>query len=273
MLEKILGTAARISLLRVALSRKNKTMSVNEFAREAGLSTSTAFKEVKNLLGPVLTYDPVSRKYGVKDTPLTELLEDLFNRERDLFERGGLFEHIAWLGSYYVSGTAAILLRGLARDFTTAPDSIMVVCDRKVAKFRGALMSLFPSYRLLFVEDRIRPSDFVEGEIYFEGRRTKANLAVLEKAVVDTLWKYRWEGDSVAHAVHLLMDQPLDMNLLERYAEERGGGVPDRLKLTVGIIAGAGGFKHGMEESGRPGRVDKNFRRIVEKEVERAIGS
>ncbi|MEM3402898.1 MAG: hypothetical protein QXH08_06755 [Candidatus Hadarchaeales archaeon] len=47
MLEKILGTSGKISLLRSMLTRGKESFSLNEVARMSALSTSTVFKEIR----------------------------------------------------------------------------------------------------------------------------------------------------------------------------------------------------------------------------------
>jgi hypothetical protein len=272
MLEKILGTAARISLLRVLLTEKEREWSLNELAREAGLSTSTVFKEAKNLVGTVLSHDPLTKRYWVNETPFTQALRKLFMLEKEGFEAADLFGTLGRLGSYYLSGSSAVVLRGLARDFTTTADSLLIVCDRRISKLRGALMKLFPAYRLLLVEESIRPADFVEGEIYFGGEVRRANLAVLEKAVVDALWRFRWEGENLGHALYCLVERRMDPELLVKYAREKGRKVEGRLRMVMEILSRVTGADYGLEAL-RPGREERELRRRVERAVEDVLGS
>jgi hypothetical protein len=272
MLERILGTAARVSLLRVLLREEGKEWSLNELAREAGLSTSTAFKEARNLVGVVLSHDPLTKRYWVRETPLTGVLRQLFSLEREELGAADLFETLGRLGSYYLSGSSAIILRGLARDFTTTTDSLLIVCDRRISKLRGALMSLFPAYRLLLVEEGVRPADFVEGEIYFGGEVRRANLAVLEKAVVDALWKFRWEGENLSHALCCLIEQRLDPELLVKYAREKGRRMEGRLRMVMEVLGRVAGTDYRPEVL-RPAREERELRRRVERVVEDVLGS
>ena len=271
MLEKILGTSGKISLLRAMLTGRKEYFSLNELARMSGLSASTAFKEVRDLLGTVMEYDPLTKKYRVKDTPLSEVLGKIFELEKKMFKRAEIFGLLSELGSYYISGTPAIILRGLSRDFTASTDSLMVICDRKVSKLRGAIMSLFPTYRLLLLEESIKPTDFVEGEVYFGGSVAKANLAVLEKAVIDALWRPEWEGENISYAIYCLLEQPLDIELLKRYAKEKGPKVGGRLRMVMEVVGRATGTSFRFDDL-RAGKEEKSLEMKVEEAVERVLG-
>ena len=272
MLERVLGSAARVSLLRVILTGEREEWSLNELARRAGISTSTAFRELRNLVGTVLSQDPVTKKYRASETPLTRALRKLFELEREEFKAKDIFETLEALGSYYLSGSPAIILRGLARDFLATTDSLLFMCDRRISKLRGVLMSLFPSYRMLLVEENIRPADFLEAEVYLGGEVRRANVAVPEKAVVDALWRYAWEGENISHVIYCLIEQPLDFELLVRYAREKGRPVEGRLRTVLEALSRATGKNYGAE-SLRPGGESRRFREKVEVAVENVLRS
>lgn len=273
MLEKILGTSGKISLLRAMLTARDECFSLNELARVSGLSTSTAFKEIRDLLGTLVDYDPLTKKYRARETPLSEALREIFELEKKMFKKAeaNIFGLLSGLGSYYITGTSAIVLRGLGRDFTASTDSLMIICDRKVSKVRGALMSLFPSYRLLLLEERIRPADFVEGEVYFGGAVARANLAVLEKAVIDALWGPRWEGENILYAMYCLLEQPLDIELLKRYAKGKGPRVEGRLRGVMEIIGRATGTSYRLKDLRVGMGLEKSLRMKAEEVVERVL--
>ena len=271
MLERILGSTARVSLLRVLLTSEQRDWSINELARRAGISTSTAHKEVKNLLGIVLSQDPLTKKYLVEESQFTQVLGELFRLEAEKLKAGDIFSTLSELGFYYLSGSSAIILRGLSRDFLKAPNSFLFMCDRKISKLRGALLSLFP-YKMLFVEEKIEPNDFSEVEVYFEGEIRRTNLAVLEKAVVDAIWKYSWEKDNITHVVYCLLEQPLDFELLVKYAKRKGRSVEGRLQTVLEILSRATGRKYILGNL-RPERESREFRRKVEAAVEDVLRS
>jgi len=269
MMEKILGTSGKISLLRAMLTGEKEPLSLNELARISGLSTSTAFREVKDLLGILVDYDPSVKKYRIMDTPLSAALRGIFELERETFKREGatIFDLLTELGPYYVSGASAIALRGLGRDFVASTDSLMIICDRRISKLRGAIMSLFPSYRLLLLEERVRPADFIEGEVYFAGSVMKSNLAVLEKAVVDALWRPSW-GENIAYAIYFLLEQPFDIELLKKYARGKGARVEGRLREVLDRIGRATGTSYRLGDLGPGKGLEKN----VAIKVEEALG-
>ncbi|MFN4133251.1 MAG: hypothetical protein ACK4GQ_02650 [Candidatus Hadarchaeales archaeon] len=275
MLEKILGTSGKISLLRALLASRERYFSINELAAISGLSASTAFKEIKDLLETVVDYDPLTKKYRAKKTPLTEALEEIFRLEKKLFGAAGatIFDFLSGLGSYYISGTPAIALRGLSPDFTASTDSLMIVCDRRVSKLRGAIMSLFPQYRLLLVEEQIMPADFVEGEVYFGGAMTMTNLAVLEKAVADALWMSKWEGENIAYAIYCFLEQPLDMELLKKYAKEKGPKVEGRLRRVMELASHATGRSYKLDDLRASGKIEKTLELNIEEALERVLRS
>lgn len=271
MLEQILGTSARVALLRILLSNSERTYSLNELARLAGLSPSTAFKEVLRLR-EVVGRDPISGRYQIQKTRLTKALQKVFEMESELVAGKPLFDRLSELGFYYISGTAALILRGLARDFTTEPAALLIVCDRKLSKLRGAITSLYREYEILVLEDRIRPADFTENEVYLKGRPSKANLAVVEKAIVDAVWKWKWEGESLAHAIYCLMERTLDAELMKRYAREKGPYVERHLKYALETVGRLQGVR--IDTSGLArGSVERGYERGVEEAVERVLRS
>ncbi|MEM3519651.1 MAG: hypothetical protein QW179_01405 [Candidatus Hadarchaeales archaeon] len=275
MLEKILGTSGKISLLRSMLTGGKESFSLNELARMSGLSTSTAFKEIRDLLDVVVDYNSSTKKYAVKESPLSKAMREIFELEKKMVKEAGatVFDLLSGLGSYYVSGTSAIILRGLARDFTASTNSLMIICDRKVSKSRGAILSFFPSYNILLLEEKIRPADFSEGEVYFEGRVVNTNLATLEKAVVDALWKPRWEGENISYAIYCLLEQPLDTELLKRYAKEKGPKVEERLTGVMEIITRATGASWDLKGLRARRGLEKSLGIKVEEAIERVLRS
>jgi hypothetical protein len=265
MLEKILGTSGKVSLLRVMLAGKGKDFSLNELARLSGLSTSTTFKEIKDLAGTVVDYNHSTKRYSIHETPLTIAVRDIFELEKKMYKTADatIFSLLSDLGAHYVSGTSAIILRESSRENPAPVDSMMVICDRKVSKLRGALMSLFPSHKLLFLEEDVKPTDFVQREVHLKKAVMKVNLAKIEKALVDALWKPDWEGENITLAVRYLIEKSPDVQLLKKYAAGKGPKVQARLKETLETIGRATGNKYRRDDLGTA-RAPKGFRKMVE---------
>ncbi|MEM2866840.1 MAG: helix-turn-helix domain-containing protein [Candidatus Hadarchaeales archaeon] len=269
MLEKILGSSGKVSLLRALLTSGEEEFSLNELARRSGLSPSTALRELGEL-AELVEYDPFRKRYRAKETPLSKPLRELFDLERMKVGKSSLLTLLPQLGFYYLSGTPSLLLRGMGRDFTASPQRLMILCDRRISKVRGALLSLFPSYQLLLLEERMDPRDYLGGEVCFQGRMVEVNLAVTEKAVVDSLWRWRWEGENLVQALYCLLEQPLDLDLLKGYARRKGRKVEARLRRVLEVAGRAGGARFSPEGL-RPEKVERKFEELVEEAVDRVL--
>lgn len=268
-----MGTTAKIAILRVMLRNWDRDFSINELSKAAGLSPSTVFKEIKDLQ-TVVWRDPLTGKYRVRKMRFTKTLRELFDIETETLatRKLGLIDQLSGLGAYYISGTAAIILRGLARDFTTEPDPLLIICDRKISKLRGFLTNAYPRYRVLLVEDKIRPADFTENEVWIEGRTQKTYLAVVEKAVADAIWKWKWEGKHFPYAIYCLLEVPLDLELLKRYTKERGPAVERLVRRALELSARATGRTLHVSDL-RRGAVEKGYEAQVEGAVQRVLRS
>jgi hypothetical protein len=99
----------------------------------------------------------------------------------------------------------------------------------------------------------------------------RANVAVPEKAVVDALWRHAWEGENISHVIYCLIEQPLDFELLVRYAREKGRPVEGRLRTVLEALSRATGKSYGAE-SLRPGEGGR-FREKVEVAVEDVLST
>ncbi len=252
------------------LASKEKSFSLNEIARISGLSPSTAFKEIKDLEGTLVVHDPETKRFSVRETALTSAMRQIFDIEKKLYKTADMtiFDMLSDLGAYYVTGTPAIALRGIGPSTAPATDSLMVICNRKVSKLRGAMMNLFSNYRLLLLEGDVKKDDFAEEKVRFMGVSTKTNLARLERAVVDAIWRPGWEGENISLAFHCLLERKLDAELLKRHARERGPDVEARLMVVVEAIGGEN-LKKGFDGL-NSGHVSKGFTSKVEKFMEQA---
>lgn len=277
MLEQILGSTTKVNLARVLVSNPERAFSGNELADLAGCSPSSVSEQISSLEGVVAVRDDRGRFRALGDSPLYEPLRRMFAWESSRLAEGGLFDRLERAGGYFVSGSAALILRGLTRDFTVSPRTFLIVCDRRVSKLSGSLILAYPKYSLLFVEDRIDAADYDDLDIVFEDRRTTANVALLERAVVDSLWRIAEERDSVLEAVYALVENPSDTALMKKYARSHGVATESRLAWLLGLINEASRMKRfdvsGLRYDSEKLGLSRRLRVEMEGGVARVLGS
>ncbi len=274
MLEMVLGSQAKISILRVLVSKPDGSFSLNELARSSGCAVSTVAVLVKDLVGRVVSYDAESGRYRImKDSPLYGPLGRLFSAEARMKKPENPFLFLSQTGAYFVSGSSGLVLRGLSRDFTGPPEQLLLVCDRAVARRRGMIRTLLSPLRVLMVEDTVRAGDYVEMEASLGGSRVMLNVAVVERAVADALWKLGVERENLDQVVYAMMEEPLDLEALKKYARGHGEATESRLLWVLKTIgAMSGKLLPGQGLRGFKVPPPGWFRATVEEAVNRVLG-
>ena len=202
-------------------------------------------------------------------------MRELFSCERKLIKDKdyNLFSLLNELGSYYITGSSAIVFRGLSYELQPSTASIFIVGERKIAKFRGLLRNIFSKYNLLIVEQSIEPKDYVEVEVYFENRFEKANLAILEKAIADALWKIDWERNNVIYPIYCLLQQPLDLSLIKKHAKSYGAKVEGKLRWFLQTINNISASRlYSVEGLAKEVRIKDSVAKEVEEAIRRVLG-
>jgi hypothetical protein len=237
MLEKVLGSQAKISILRVLASRPEGSFSLNELSRLSGCAVSTVAVQIKELVGIVVSYNDETGKYGIiRDSLLYGALDRLFSTEARMKKPENPFLFLSQVGGYFVSGSSALVLRGLSRDFTGSPRRLLLICDRTVARRRGMIMTLLLPLKALLVENEVQARDYVEMEASLGRGRVMLNVAVIERAVADALWRVEWERADLDQVVYAMMEEPLDLEVLKRYARDHGEVTESRLLWVLQTI-------------------------------------
>lgn len=236
MLERILGTSAKISALRVLVLNPTRSFSLNELASASGCSASTLHEQIRGLLDVIAERGPGGIRV-VKRSPIFPHLKSIFLAEKRLDSAGSIFDLLSKLGAYYVTGSSALYSRGLGRDFAMEVKRYLIICDRQVAKSRGSIRSRFPHLQFRFLEDRIRPEDYEEIEVLTgEGKMRRLPVAVPEKAIVDSLWQISEEGSDADAVVYAMLEKVVDMERVKSYARQRGAVVQGRLRWILNEI-------------------------------------
>lgn len=236
MIERVLGTSAKVSAARVLVLNPERSFSLNELASASGCSPSTIYQQVDALVAVIAERTPQGIRV-LKESPLFAPLKRLFLVEKQLQREGSVFEVLSRLGRYYVTGASALHLRGLGRDFSPKIESYSVVCERRVTKSRGSLISNFLTPRVRIIEDRVYPADFEEIEVLMPSvTARRLPVAVPEKAIADSLWRITDESSDVVVVVYVMLEKMIDVRLIKKYARRRGRLVEARMRWLLDEI-------------------------------------
>jgi len=164
-------------------------------------------------------------------------LRRLFSVEKQLQGERSVFEVLSRLGRYYVTGSSGLYLRGMGRDFAPKIEKYLLICDRRVAKSSGALLSDFSEPRVRLLEDRVFPSDFEMIEVFIPSvKARRLPFAVPERAIADSLWRMEEEGSDVVMVVYAMLEKIVDVDLVKKYARRRGALVEARMRWLLNEI-------------------------------------
>jgi hypothetical protein len=275
MIEKLLGTSAKVSAARVLVANPDRSFSLNELASASGCSPSTLYQQLDDLIGIVAERTPEGIRV-MKGSPLIAPLKRLFSVEKKLQAQQSIFEALSRLGRYYVTGSSGLYLRGLGRDFAPRIEKYLIICERRVAKSRGTLLSGFSEPRLRLVEDRISPADYDEIEVLIPSVKVKRlPVAVPERAIADSLWRMADEGSDVAVTAYAVLEKIVDMELAKKYARKRGALVEARMRWLLNEINRAARrpvFDLSGLGSGPP-RIPRSLVGEIEGAIMRVLGS
>ena len=275
MIEKLLGTSAKVSAARVLVLNPDRSFSLNELASASGCSPSTLYQQLDDLVGVIAERTPEGIRV-LKGSPLIATLRRLFSVEKQLQGEHSVFEVLSRLGRYYVTGSSGLYLRGLGRDFAPRIEKYLIICERRVAKSRGTLLSGFSEPRLCLLEDRVSPADFEEIEVLIPSVRAKRlPVAVPERAVADSLWRMAEEGPDVVMAAYAVLEKIVDIELAKKYARRRGALVEARMRWLLNEINRAGRrsvFDLSGLRSGPP-RIPRNLAGEIQGAIMRVLGS
>ena len=275
MIERVLGTSAKVSAARVLVLNPERWFSLNELASASGCSPSTIYQQVDDLVAVIAERRPRGIRV-LKGSPLFAPLKRLFLVEKQLQREGSIFEVLSRLGRYYVTGASALYLRGLGRDFSPKIENYLVVCERMVTKSRGSLLSNFLEPRLRLVEDGVYPADFEEIEVLVPFvRARRLPVAVPEKAIADSLWRIADEGSDVLVVVYVMLEKMIDVELIKKYARRRGRPVEARMRWLLDEINRASRrliFDVRGLRSGPP-RIPRSLAQEIQGAIMRVLGS
>jgi hypothetical protein len=236
MIEKILGTSAKVSATRVLVANPERSFSLNELASASGCSPSTLYQQLDDLVGTIAERTPKGIRV-LKGSPFIVPLRRLFSVEKHLQGEDSIFETLSRLGRYYVTGSSGLYLRGLGRDFAPRIEKYLIICERRVAKSRGTLLFGFSGPQLRLLEDRVSPADFEEIEVHIPSEKAvRLPVAVPERAIVDSLWRVAEEGPDVVMVVYALLEKIVDVELVKKYARRRGALVEARMRWLLNEI-------------------------------------
>jgi hypothetical protein len=275
MIEKLLGTSTKVSAARVLVLNPERTFSLNELASASGCSPSTLYQQVDDLVGVIAERAPEGIRV-LRDSPIFVPLRRLFLVEKQLQGERSVFEALSRLGRYYVTGSSGLYLRGLGRDFSPKIEKYLVVCDRRVAKSRGALLSNLLEPRVRLVEDRVSPTDFEEIEVFIPSMKVRRlPVAVPERAIADSLWRMEEEGTDVVMVVYAVLEKIVDVELVKKYARRRGILVEARMRWLLNEINRASRrtiFDLRGLRSGPP-RIPRSLAGEIQGAITRVLGS
>ena len=275
MIEKILGTSAKVSAVRVLVLNPDRSFSLNELASASGCSPSTLHQQLNDLVGVIAERTPEGIRV-LKGSRLIAPLGRLFSVEKQLQGERSIFEVLSRLGRYYVTGSSGLYLRGLGRDFAPRIEKYLIICERRVAKSRGTLLSAFKEPRLCLLEDKVSPADFEEIEVLIPSLSAKRlPVAVPERAIADSLWRMAEEGPDVVIAAYALLEKIIDVELAKKYARRRGALVEARMRWLLNEINRAGRrtvFDLSGLRSG-PARIPRKVAGEIQGAIMRVLGS
>jgi hypothetical protein len=275
MIEKVLGTSAKVSAARVLILNPDRSFSLNELASASGCSPSTLYQQLDDLVGVVAERAPEGIRV-VKSSPLIAPLRRLFSVEKRLQGEHSVFEVLSGLGRYYITASSGLYLRGLGRDFAPRIEKYLIICERKVAKSRGTLLSGFSEPRLCLLEDKVSTSDFEEIEVLIPSMRAKRlPVAVPERAIADSLWRMAEEGPDVVIAAYALLEKIIDVELAKKYARRRGALVEARMRWLLNEINRAARrpvlYLSGLRSG--PTRIPRDLAGEIQGAIMRVLGS
>jgi hypothetical protein len=275
MIEKILGTSTKVSAARVLVLNPDRSFSLNELASASGCSPSTLYQQLDDLVGVIAERAPEGIRV-LKGNRLIAPLRKLFSVEKQLQGEHSIFEVLSELGRYYVTGSSGLYLRGLGRDFAPGIRKYLIICERRVAKSRGTLLSGFREPRLSLLEDKVSTADFEEIEVLIPSVRAKRlPVAVPERAIADSLWRMAEEGPDVAMAAYAMLEKIVDIDLAKKYARRRGALVEARMRWLLNEINRAARrpvFDLSGLRSG-PDRIPRNLAGEIQGAIMRVLGS
>jgi hypothetical protein len=275
MIEKLLGTSAKVSAARVLVVNPDRSFSLNELASASGCSTSTLYQQLDDLVGIIAERTPEGIRV-LKGSPFIAPLRRLFSVEKQLQGEDSIFETLSRLGRYYVTGSSGLYLRGLGRDFAPRIEKYLIICERRVAKSRGTLLSGFSGPQLRLLEDRVSPADFEEIEVLIPSVRAKRlPVAVPERAIADSLWRIADEGPDAVMAAYAVLEKIVDIELAKKYARRRGALVEARMRWLLNEINRAGRrrvFDLSGLRSGPP-RIPRSVAGEIQGAIMRVLGS
>jgi hypothetical protein len=275
MIEKVLGTSAKVSAARVLILNPDRSFSLNELASASGCSPSTLYQQLDDLVGVIAERTPEGIRV-LKGSPLIAPLRRLFSVEKQLQGEHSIFEVLSELGRYYVTGSSGLYLRGLGRDFAPRIEKYLIICERKVAKSRGTLLSGFSEPRLCLLEDKVSTADFEEIEVLIPSVRAKRlPVAVPERAIADSLWRMAEEGPDVIIAAYALLEKIIDVELAKKYARRRGALVEARMRWLLNEINRAARrpvlYLSGLRSG--PTRIPRDLAGEIQGAIMRVLGS